>query len=216
MKLRLIMPLFLVALLGACAAGSTVAEKRATILKMRADTLTKLYKLEPSARARIRTAAGYGVFSNIGVNLIFLSAGGGWGVVHDNKTGKNTYMNMGSAGIGIGLGIKDFRGVFVFTRRKNLQWFINKGWDASAQADAAAKAGSKGDAWAGAVDIAPGIRLYQLTESGLALQATIQGTKYWRTASSISRLLKNRLKQLPILRDRPPRAFLRIRNELFP
>ncbi|MCZ6814020.1 MAG: hypothetical protein O7F14_08190 [Alphaproteobacteria bacterium] len=180
MKLKSIMPLFLVALLGACATGSTVAEKRATIQKMRADTLTKLYKLEPGARSRIKTAAGYGVFSNIGVNIIFLSAGGGWGVVHDNKTGKNTYMNMGSAGIGIGLGIKDFRGVFVFTRRKNMDWFINRGWDASAQADAAAKAGSKGDAWAGAVDIAPGIRLYQLTESGLAIQATIQGTKFWK------------------------------------
>ena len=25
-----------------------------------------------------------------------------------------------------------------------------------------------------------GIRVYQLTESGLALQATIQGTKYWK------------------------------------
>ena len=180
MKLKSIMPLFLVALLGACATGSTVAEKRATIQKMRADTLTKLYKLEPGARSRIKTAAGYGVFSNIGVNIIFLSAGGGWGVVHDNKTGKNTYMNMGSAGIGLGLGIKDFRGVFVFTRRKNMEWFINRGWDASSQADAAAKAGSKGDAWAGAVDIAPGIRLYQLTESGLALQATIQGTKFWK------------------------------------
>ncbi len=180
MKLKLIMPLILAVLLGACASGSTVAEKRASIQKMRAETLIKLYKLEPGARTRIRTAAGYAVFSNIGVNIIFVSAGGGWGVVHNNKTGKNTYMNMGSAGIGIGLGVKDFRGVFVFTRKKYLDWFVNRGWDASAQADAAAKAGSKGDAWAGAVDIAPGIRLYQITENGLAIQATIQGTKYWK------------------------------------
>ena len=180
MKLRLIIPLFLATLLGACASGSTVAEKRASVQKMRAETLNKLYKIEPGARTRIRTAAGYGVFSNIGINVIFVSAGGGWGVVHDNRSGKNTYMNMGSAGLGIGLGVKDFRGVFVFTRRKYLDWFVNRGWDASAQADAAAKAGSKGDAWAGAVDIAPGIRLYQITENGLAIQATIQGTKYWK------------------------------------
>ena len=52
--------------------------------------------------------------------------------------------------------------------------------DASAQADAAAKAGNKGKAFAGAIDVAPGIKLYQITEHGLALQATIQGTKYWR------------------------------------
>ena len=52
--------------------------------------------------------------------------------------------------------------------------------DASAQADLAAKAGTKGGAFAGAIDVAPGIKLYQITENGLALQATIQGTKYWR------------------------------------
>jgi lipid-binding SYLF domain-containing protein len=180
MKFRSIMPLFLAVLLGACASGSTVAEKRADIQKMRAETLTKLYKLQPGARTRIRTAAGYGVFTNIGVHVIWVGAGGGWGVVHDNKTGKNTYMNMGSAGVGLGLGVKDFRGVFVFTEKKYLDWFVNQGWDASAQADAAAKAGKKGDAWAGAVDVAKGIYLYQITEGGLALQATIQGTKYWK------------------------------------
>lgn len=53
-------------------------------------------------------------------------------------------------------------------------------WDGSAQADAAAVATGKGGAWAGAVDVAPGIKLYQITENGLALQATIQGTKYWK------------------------------------
>ncbi len=57
---------------------------------------------------------------------------------------------------------------------------MEKGWQAGAQADAAAKAGDKGGAYAGAVDVAPGIRLYQITENGLALQATIQGTKYWK------------------------------------
>ncbi|HSR56361.1 MAG TPA: hypothetical protein VLN73_08960 [Alphaproteobacteria bacterium] len=181
MKQKIILPLIaIVLLLGGCASGSTKAEKRADILKMRDKTLAKLYKLQPGARTRIRTAAGYGVFTNVGVHIIYLGAGGGWGVVHDNKTGKNTYMNMGTAGVGLGLGVKDFRGVFVFTQKKYLDWFVEKGWDGSAQADAAAKAAGKGDAWAGAVDVAPGIYLYQFTEGGLALQATIQGTKYWK------------------------------------
>jgi len=181
---RLTIPFVAVALLlGACASGDTTAEKRASVQKMRAETLTRLYKAEPGARGRIKSAAGYAVFSNVGVNLILLSAGGGWGVSHDNKSGTDTYMNMGSAGLGLGLGVKDFRGVFVFTNRKSMEWFVDKGWDASAQADAAAKAGDKGGAWAGAVDVAPGIYLYQLTEHGLALQATIQGTKYWKSSS---------------------------------
>ncbi len=89
---------------------------------------------------------------------------------------------MVTAGVGIGLGVKDFRGVFVFTTRDAFRRFTEDGWDASAQADLAAKAGNKGGAFAGAIDVAPGIKLYQITEHGLALQATIQGTKYWRDA----------------------------------
>lgn len=170
----------LAVLLAGCVAGDNSIDKRANIQKMKNDTLAKLYETEPSSRDHIKTAIGYGVFSNIGVNLILLSGGGGWGVVHANESGKDTYMNMGSAGIGLGLGVKDFRGVFVFTSQGALDQFVDGGWDGSAQADAAAVATGKGGAWAGAVDVAPGIKLYQMTENGLALQATIQGTKYWK------------------------------------
>jgi len=31
-----------------------------------------------------------------------------------------------------------------------------------------------------AIDMSPGIKLYQLTENGLAVQATIQETKSWK------------------------------------
>lgn len=44
--------------------------------------------------------------------------------------------------------------------------------------DATAKAWKKGGAAAGEIDVAPGIKLYQISESGLVLKATIQGTKY--------------------------------------
>ena len=160
--------------------GTTTAEKRTAVHTMRTETLAKLYELHPAARKEIRKAAGYGVFSNVGVNLIFVSAGTGWGVVRDNATGKDIHMKMASGGVGLGLGAKDFRGVFVFTSKEALTRFVEDGWDASGQADATAKSGDKGGAYAGAIDVAPGIKLYQITEHGLALQATIQGTKYWR------------------------------------
>jgi hypothetical protein len=32
----------------------------------------------------------------------------------------------------------------------------------------------------GAISVAPGVWVYQLTETGLALQATLQGTKYYK------------------------------------
>ena len=174
--------LSLIGLLGF--AGNTLAaspgEARAEIQKMRATTLERLYKVHPAARADVQKAAGYAVFSNVGINLILLSAAGGSGVAHDNRSGKDTYMKMVSGGFGIGLGVKDFRGVFVFSTTEKLNQFTNSGWEASAQADAAAKAGDKGGAAAGAITVAPGVNLYQLTENGLALQATIQGTKYFK------------------------------------
>lgn len=167
--------------LGGCVSphGDTAAEKRSNAQLMRRETLAELYRIHPAARAQIRDAVGYGVFSNVDLKVVLLSAGNGWGVVRDNRTGRDVYMKMLSAGVGIGLGVKDFRGVFVFTKREALNSFVESGWDASLQADAAAKSGDKGGAWTGATDVAPGIKLYQITRHGLALQATVQGTKYW-------------------------------------
>jgi len=162
------------------ARAETPAEKRAEIAKMRSETLARLYKLHPAAKGKIARAYGYAVFSNLGVNLIFLSAAGGSGVARDNKTGRDTYMKMVSGGIGLGLGVKDFRGVFVFSTRKAFTDFVDGGWEAGAHADAVAKAGQKGGAAEGALTVAPGVELYQITENGLALEATIQGTKYYK------------------------------------
>lgn len=170
---------FLLGLVGT-AQSSTPAEQRSEIQKMRSATLADLYRVHPAARAHIQKAAGYAVFSNVGINLILFSAAGGSGVTRNSKSGHDTYMKMVSGGVGFGLGVKDFRGVFVFSTVDKLDQFINSGWEANAQADAAAKAGDKGGAFAGAITVAPGVTLYQLTKNGLALQATIQGTKYYK------------------------------------
>ena len=143
-------------------------------------TLQLLYKYAPESRKMIKSAYGYATFSNVGVNLILFSAEGGKGMAHNNRTGKNIYMNMASGGVGLGLGIKDFRAIFLFENKKVFDQFVNHGWEANAQADAAAKVQKDGGALNAAITVAPGIRLYKLTQNGLALQATIQGTKYWK------------------------------------
>ena len=160
--------------------GKNADDQRSDVQKMKNETLAKLYKIAPEAKEMLQKSYGYAVFSNVGVNVIFVSAGGGSGVAHNNRTGKETYMKMGTVGVGLGIGIKDFRGVFLFENQKVYDAFVDKGWEANAQADAAAKADEKGGAVGGAVTVAPGVRLYQITETGLALQATIQGTKYWK------------------------------------
>ncbi len=166
---------------GGCAttSGSTPEQKREAVQKMRADVLAELYRLKPGARAQVGKAPGYAVFSNANVNIIFASFGGGYGVVHDNHTGRDTYMKMGEAGIGLGLGVKDFRAVFIFDNQAVMDRFVRSGWEFGAHADAAAKARDKGAAAGGEV-LADGITIYQITETGLALQATVKGTKYWK------------------------------------
>ena len=57
--------------------------------------------------------------------------------------------------------------------------FIGSGWEFGGHADAAAKASDRGAAVGGEV-LADNITIYQLTESGLALQATVKGRKYWK------------------------------------
>ncbi len=149
-------------------------------IKTSNETLQLLYKYAPEARRMVLRSYGYATFSNVGVNLVLFSAEGGKGLAHNNKTKVNTYMNMASGGVGFGLGIKDFRAVFLFENKKAFESFVNSGWEANAQADAAAKYEKSGGAINAAVTVAPGVRLYKITQSGLALQATIQGTKYWK------------------------------------
>ncbi|MBL4666873.1 MAG: hypothetical protein JKY04_05800 [Sneathiella sp.] len=179
---RIVMSFLTLILVSGCVSpgGATLSEKRQSVQTMRANTLNDLYKISPYAKDKVSRSKGHAVFSNVGINLLWLSTASGWGVVKGYKGGKDVYMNMYSAGVGLGLGIKDFRGVFVFSTTEALNQFVEEGWDAGVQADAVAKSGDKGDGWGDSIAIAPGVHLYQITRQGLALQATIQGTKFWK------------------------------------
>jgi lipid-binding SYLF domain-containing protein len=158
---------------------STTSEKRQAVLTMKSKVLSDLYKLKPDVRSQIASAPGYAVFSNVNINLLFASFGGGQGIVKNNNSGKNTFMKMGEVGVGLGLGAKDFRIIFVFHNKAVMKRFIEQGWAVGAQTDAAAKANDKGAAVGGEITL-DDMTVYQLTESGLALQATVKGTKYWK------------------------------------
>jgi len=163
---------------GLASAKDSPAEKKDKTRKMASQTLADLYKLHPAAQGAVQKSAGYAVFSNLGVNVLLVSTAHGSGLAVNSKSGQETFMKMISAGAGIGAGVKDFRVVFVFETEKALAGFINSGWDASGQADATAKAGKEGGSYSGATSVAPGVWVYQMTKNGIALQATLQGTKY--------------------------------------
>lgn len=170
-------------MLSACiTTRGTPAEKRAAINDMRSETLQRLYREKASAQAEISAAPGYGVFSSANVNVILASFSGGYGVIRNNASGGDTFMKMGEVGVGLGAGIKDYRLIFVFHDASTMNDFVNKGWSFGGQADAAAKAGEQGGAVGGEA-VLDGVSVYQLTESGLSLQATIKGTRYWKDES---------------------------------
>jgi len=170
-----------VLLAGALAsAGDSPDKKRDKTRKMSDQTLQELYKAQPAAKAAIEKSAGYAVFDNMGANLLLVSTARGAGIAVNSQTKHETFMKMVSAGAGLGVGVKDYRVIFVFDNDKALAQFLDSGWSGSAQTDVAVKAGDKGAAYSGAVEVAPGVWVYQITKNGLAAQLTLQGTKYYK------------------------------------
>ena len=180
MELRLIQSCIVIVTLavGAANAADSPDQKREKTRKMASATLAELHKLQPTSRSAIQKSAGYAVFDNMGTNLLVVSTARGSGVAVNSKTRQETFMKMISAGAGFGVGVKDYRVIFVFETPQALSQFLTSGWDASGQADAAAKAKASGGAYSGAASVAPGVWVYQITKNGLALQLTLQGTKY--------------------------------------
>jgi lipid-binding SYLF domain-containing protein len=159
----------------------TPDEQRASIRQVSQQALAELYKAQPSARSHIEKAAGYAVFSNFGMKILVAGGGSGRGIVIDNKTKKETFMRMAEVQAGLGFGVKNFRLVWVFEKKSDLDRFVNSGWEIGAQTTASAKVSGQGaSVFAGAVSVMPGVWLYQLTDDGLALELTAKGTKYYR------------------------------------
>jgi lipid-binding SYLF domain-containing protein len=158
-------------------ASDTKADARTELRKMRQNTLEQLYREIPQTRKAIRSAAGYGVFGVVSAQVLFLGGGGGRGIVRDNLTGKDTFMKVSSVSAGLGVGFKDVRTILIFTRRDVLKQFLDKGWTFGGETAAVARASGKGGG-GGELEAPEGIKVYQLTKTGLMAQGTVQGTKY--------------------------------------
>lgn len=165
---------------GMAQAQSDKEAGRAEVRKSTNAVLKQLYKVQPSARKTVAAAPGYAVFSNFGMKILFAGGGTGNGIAVNRDSGQETFMKMMEVQAGLGIGMKKFGLVFVFQDRQALDSFISSGWEASAQTSAEALSGGKGVSLKGAIMVSPGVWVYQVTEDGLALDATIKGTKYFR------------------------------------
>ena len=139
------------------------------------ESLLTLFAENPKARELYLRSYGWAAFDNLKLAL-GVSGGGGNGVAVVRATGEKTYMKMGTAGIGVGLGVKKYQVVFFMQDSQTFDQFVDKGWQADAGAGAVAgKAGVEV-----MTDFVNGLAVYQLTESGLMANADIAGTKYWQ------------------------------------
>ena len=186
--------------------GASVAEKRNYVKEMRDEALADLYKRDVSLRSKVQSAAGYAVFSNLAGGILFVSTGQGYGIAHDNRSGRDTYMKMGEVGAGMGLGMRHFRGIYIFNNAANFRTFVDSGWEFGGDANVAVMAdeqgvagGATGQAVGGSVaaggagSVGAGrqggsgagssgldVEVYEITESGVIARAGVAGTKYWK------------------------------------
>jgi lipid-binding SYLF domain-containing protein len=149
--------------------------KRMKLDETAEEALQALFAENAKAEELYDGSYGWAVFDNLKLAFGF-SGGGGNGVAAVKETGEKTYMKMGTAGVGFGLGANKYQVIFLFQDSQTYDNFVNKGW----QADAGATASAGTNAAEVKTGFVNGIAIYQMTEKGLMANADIAGTKYWK------------------------------------
>ena len=154
---------------------SRADKKRARIDTMAAEGLEKLFAQKEEAKVFQSNSYGYAVFNNLKISL-WITGGGGHGVVVRKGSNERIYMRTATAGLNLGLGGQKYYLFIFFENKQVFDRFIEDGWEADASANAVAgKLGVNGEAI-----FRNGMAIYQITKGGLMLQIDIAGTKYWK------------------------------------
>jgi lipid-binding SYLF domain-containing protein len=166
-------------LISGSAFAATKAEKQAEVAKSTSAALDKFYKAKPELKAAVSKAPGYAVFTTYGVSFL-VGGSGGTGLVHDNKTKKNTYMKLGSASVGAQIGAAENDVLFVFKTAAAMNEFVNKGWNAAGGATASAGADNKSAGGGMGSSATSTLDTFTLTKNGVEAGVAIGGVKVWK------------------------------------
>lgn len=155
------------------------ANKQTEIRNATQQALQKFYKAEPKLQSDVSSAPGYAVFTTYGLSFIVGGAGGS-GLVHNNRTNTDTFMDMAQASAGLQAGAAQTDVLIIFNTPQAMQTFIDKGWDAGA--GGVAQAGAKGESHGPGTgeNVIADARYYTLTPNGLQAGIAAAGTKYWK------------------------------------
>ncbi len=156
---------------------ATPQETRAALDATAAEILAQLFAEQPDALTLYALSAGHAVFDTRRLVIAGLAAGGGRGVAVPHDGSAPTYMNMGTAGVGLSFGIGGFdtQVVILFEDAASYRDFVANGYDATAEAgsmfgDQETTAGLR---------FVGGRAIFHLTDSGWKVSATATGTRYW-------------------------------------
>jgi len=160
----------------ASASRMTPAEKdaeRKARLQIAEDALAKLYASNPEARKAVESSPGYAVFDITSIYAILFVGQKGKGVLFDNATKKATYMSSARVGTGPGAGKQRVFQIFVFKSKGAMNQFVIAG-GLGGDVGASTSTGTGGSVRS----FNPEIDIYQIPESGMAVQASWGGTAY--------------------------------------
>ena len=164
-------------------AGGALAQdkagKQAEIIKSTEASLAKFYKAKPELKAAVAKAPGYGVFTTYGVSFL-IGGAGGKGLVHDNKTKKNIYMDMAAASAGLQISAAQTDLLIVFKTAAAMEKFIDKGWVAGGAATASAGASGTTAGSGKGETMVQDADTFTMTKNGIEAGLTVSGAKYWK------------------------------------
>jgi lipid-binding SYLF domain-containing protein len=164
-------------------AGSAFADDKAAkqkeVLTQTSAALQKFYAKKPELKTAVAKAPGYALFTTYGISFL-IGGAGGKGVVHDNKTKKNTFMAMGSASVGAQIGAAENDVLIIFKTAAAMNDFISKGWTAGGGATAQAGADGKQVGAGQGSSAMDNADTFTLTKNGLEAGVAIAGSKFWK------------------------------------
>lgn len=169
-------------ILGCSTTPKSQSEKntaRDSVRAMTEQSLDQLYREEPAARNAVANATGYAVFSDLGFKAMFLGGAHGKGMAVNNTTKQETFMKMSEFLPGLGVGVEKYRLVLIFENPDAFHKFVTSGWELGADAVAAAKDNKgEGVGIAGVMTFKNGVKMYQLSDTGVIVGVSITGAKY--------------------------------------
>jgi hypothetical protein len=156
--------------------AGTPEEQRAYVDALAFGALDRLFSEDPAAHALFDRSFGWAVFT-VRQIAAAATAGYGYGLAMRRDDTEGTYMKMATGGLGFSYGMGGFASelVVLFEDEAAFTRFSEQGFEVSAEARGSALAEDAGLT----TSFSRGVSIYRLTGSGLKLEATLFGTRFW-------------------------------------